>query len=84
MTRKLGWFYLENRRFLFYAVVFCAVSPRISSFKRFVPEIALFSRKTYQICHCEEGAFFAPDAAIFNEAICHPGTNDSEGVRLIT
>ena len=32
----------------------------------------LFSRKTYQICHCEEGAFFAPDAAIFNETICHP------------
>ena len=46
-----------------------------SFFKRFVSEIAPFSRKTYQSCHCEEGAAFAPDAAIFNETICHPVTN---------
>ena len=46
-----------------------------SVFNRFVPEIAPISRKTSQICHCEEGAAFAPDAAIFNETICHPGTN---------
>ena len=26
----------------------------------------------------------APDAAIFDDAICHPETNYSEGVRLIT
>jgi len=26
---NLERFYLENRRFLFYAVIFCAVSPRI-------------------------------------------------------
>ena len=81
---KLGRFCLENGRFLFYAVVFCAVLLRISSFKRFVSEIVPFSRKTDQICHCEEGAFFAPDAAIFDDAICHPETNDSEGVKLIT
>ena len=43
-------------------------------FKRFVPEIVPFFRKTHQICHCEEGAFFAPDAAILNETICHPVT----------
>ena len=30
--------------------------------------------RAYRFCHCEEGAIFAPDAAIFNEAICHPGT----------
>ena len=82
---KSGRFCLENGRFLFYAVVFCAVSLRIvfqtfrsgncSVFDRFVPEIVPFSRKTHQICHCEEGAAFAPDAAIFNESTCHPGTN---------
>ena len=65
---KTGRFYLENGRFLFYAVVF-ARCRSATSFKRFVPEIVSFSRKTGQICHCEEGAFFAPDAAIFNEAI---------------
>ena len=27
-----------------------------SVFKRFVPEIVPFSRKTHPICHCEEGA----------------------------
>ena len=82
---NLERFYLENGRFLFYAVVFCAVSlctvfqtfrsGNCSVFNRFVPENALFSRKTCQICHCEEGAAFAPDAAIFNGTICHPGTN---------
>jgi len=42
---------------------FCAVLLRIvflnvssSFFKRFVPKTVLFSNKTYQICHCEEGA----------------------------
>ena len=71
---KLGRFYLENGRFLFYAVVFCAVSLRIV-FQTFIPEIVPFSRKTHQICHCEEGAIFAPDAAIFNGTICHPEAN---------
>ena len=66
MTRKLGRFYLENGRFSFFAVVFCEVSlctvfqpfrsGTCSVFNRFVPEIVPFSRKTYQICHCEEGA----------------------------
>ena len=31
--------------------------------------------QAYRFCHCEEGAIFAPDAAIFNDAICHPETN---------
>ena len=85
MTPNRGVFVLKTDDFLFYAVVFGAVSLRIvfqtfrsgncSVFNRFVPEIAPISRKTHQICHCEEGAFFAPDAAIFNETICHPGTN---------
>ena len=52
---ELERFYLENGRFLFYAVVFCAVSLRIV-FQTFIPEIVPFSRKTHQICHCEEGA----------------------------
>ena len=52
---ELERFYLENGRFLFYAVVFCAVLLRIV-FQTFIPEIALFSRKTYQSCHCEKGA----------------------------
>ena len=30
--------------------------------------------QAYRFCHCEEGAIFAPDAAIFNDAICHPET----------
>ena len=51
---ELERFYLENGRFLFYAVVFCAVSLRIV-FQTF-QEIVSFSRKTHQICHCEEGA----------------------------
>ena len=45
-----------------------------SFFKRFIPEIVPFSRKTHRICHCEEGAIFAPDAAIFDGTICHPET----------
>ena len=52
---KLRRFYLENGRFLFYVVVFCAVSLRIV-LQTFIPEIVPFSRKTHQICHCEEGA----------------------------
>ena len=104
---KLERFCLENGRFSFLRLFF-AQCRSASSFKRFVPEIAPFSRKTYQICHCEEGAFFArcrsassfkhsfrklfrfsakptrfviarraraPDAAIFDGTICHPGTN---------
>jgi hypothetical protein len=76
---------LENGRFSFFAVIFCTVllctvfqtfrSGNRFVFKRFVPEIAPFSCKTYQICHCEEGAVLAPDAAIFDGTICHPGTN---------
>ena len=59
-------FCLENGRFSFFAVIFCTVllctvfqtfrSGNRFVFKRFVPEIAPFSRKTHQICHCEEGA----------------------------
>ena len=35
---------------------------------------ASFSSKTCQFCHCEEGAFFAPDAAIFKPEAWHPIT----------
>ena len=47
----------------------------VSFFKRFIPEIVPFFRKPHQICHCEAGAIFAPDAAIFDGTICHPETN---------
>ena len=50
---ELERFYLDNGRFAFFAVIFRFCSAPF--FKRFVPEIAPFSRKTYQICHCEEG-----------------------------
>ena len=53
---KIGMFLFGKRTFFIFAAIFCAVSPRISSFKRYVPEFVPFSRKTYQICHCEEGA----------------------------
>ena len=63
---NLERFYLENRRFLFFCGRFLrGIAPhRLSNvhsgnrsvFNRFVPEIAPFSRKTHQICHCEEGA----------------------------
>ena len=59
---KLGRFCLENGRFLPYAAFLRGAAPHrfsnVSSafFKRFVPKTVLFSNKTYQICHCEEGA----------------------------
>ena len=82
---ELERFYLENRRFLFYAVVFCVVSLRIV-FQTFIPEIVPFSivsfRKLFRFpakptrfVIARRAQFFAPDAAIFNETICHPGTN---------
>ena len=52
---ELERFYLDNRRFCFMRSFF-ARCRSASSFKRFVPEIVSFSRKTHQICHCEEGA----------------------------
>ena len=55
MTQNWNVFIWKTDVFLFYAVVFCAVSLRIV-FQTFIPEIALFSRKTYQSCHCEKGA----------------------------
>ena len=80
---KLGRFYLENRRFLFYAVVFCAVLLRIV-FQTFIPEIVPFSnvsfRKSFRF-PAKPTRFViarrarAPDAAIFNDAICHSVTN---------
>ena len=80
---ELERFYLENGRFLFYAVVFCAVSLRIV-FQTFIPEIVPFSivsfRKLLRF-PAKPTKFViarrarAPDAAIFNETICHPETN---------
>ena len=57
---NLERFSLENGRFYFCGFL---VSPH-KNLKLFVLETVSFSSKTYQICHCEEGAFFAPDAAI--------------------
>ena len=68
MTPKRGVFVWKTDVFCFMRSFF-ARCRSASSFKRFVPEIVPFPRKTDQICHCEEGAVFAPDAAIFNEAI---------------
>ena len=75
---KSGRFCLENGRFLFYAVVFCAVLLRIV-FQTFIPEIVPFSivsfRKSFRFPAkpnkfvIARRAHFAPDAAIFNEAI---------------
>ena len=76
---KTGRFCLENRRFLFYAVVFCAVSLRISSFKRFVSEIAPFSRKTDQICHCEEGAILRPTRQSLTDRFAIPKRTIAKG-----
>ena len=47
-------------------------------FKRFVLKTASFSSKPDQICHCEEGAFFAPNAAIFDGTRRHPGTEHGQ------
>ena len=56
---------------------FCAVVLR-TVFKRFVLETVSFSSKPYQICHCEEGAFFAPDVAIFDGTRRYPGTRHGQ------
>ena len=80
---KLRRFYLENGRFLFYAVVFCAVLLRIV-FQTFIPEIVPFSIVSFRklLRFSANPTRFviarrarAPDAAIFNETICHPETN---------
>ena len=68
MTQNWGVFVWKTDGFHFLRSFF-ARCRSASSFKRFVSEIVPFSCKTDQICHCEEGAAFAPDAAIFNEAI---------------
>ena len=59
---NLERFSLENGRFSFLRLFLRSIAPQ--NLKLFVLETVLFSSKTYQICHCEEGAFFAPDAAI--------------------
>ena len=52
---QIGTFLFENGRFHFLRSFFARYCS-VSFFKRFVPEIVPFSRKTHQICHCEEGA----------------------------
>ena len=69
---NLERFCFGNGRFCFMRP-FCAVLPRIV-FQTFRFKNCSIFRKTYQICHCEEGANFAPDAAILNGTICHSGT----------
>ena len=72
MTRNWDGFIWETGVFLL-----CGLSARRRSapfFKRFVLKTVSFFSKPYQICHCEEGAFFAPDAAIFDGTRRHHGT----------
>ena len=73
MTRNWSVLIWKTDVFQFLRLFF-ACCHSASFFKHFVSEIVPISRKTNQFCHCEEGAIFAPDAAIFNESICHPGT----------
>ena len=80
-TKSGGLF--GKRTFLFYAVVFCAVSLRIV-FQTFIPEIVPFSivsfRKLLRF-PAKPTRFViarrarAPDAAIFDGTICHPEAN---------
>ena len=52
---KLERFYLETDVSHFMRSFFARYRSA-ASFKHFVPKIVPFSRKTNQICHCEEGA----------------------------
>jgi hypothetical protein len=71
---ELERFYLDNERFAFFAVIFCAVllctvfqtfrSGNCSVFPQNPPNLSL-----------RGGRIFAPDAAIFNGSICHSVTN---------
>ena len=56
MTQNWNVFIWKTDVFHFLRLFFarCCSAP---FFKRFVPEIVSFSRKTHQNCHCEEGAF---------------------------
>ena len=51
------------------------------NYKFFVLKTVTFPRKTYQFCHCEEGALLAPDVAIFDGTKRHPGTKYRESER---
>ena len=80
---KLERFCLENRRFSFFAVIFCAVSLR-TAFQTFrsgncsvFPQNLKpfrFPAKPIKFVIARR-AHFAPDAAIFDDAICHSVTN---------
>ena len=82
MTRKSGRFCLKTDVF-----TLCALFARYRSasfFKRFVPEIVPFSNVSFRKLFrfpAKPTRFViarrarAPDAAIFDETICHPGTN---------
>ena len=83
MTQNWNVFVWKTDVFLFYAVAFCAVSLRIV-FQAFISEIVPFSivsfRKLLRF-PAKPTRFViarrarAPDAAIFDGTICHPGTN---------
>ena len=72
MTPKRGVFVWKTDAFLFMRSFFarCCSAP---FFKRFVPEIVPFPRKPTRFVIARRAR--APDAAIFNETICHPVTN---------
>ena len=72
---KIGMFLFGKRTFFIFCDYFLrGVAPHLV-FQTFRSGDCSVSHKTDQICHCEEGAFFAPDAAIFDGTICHSVTN---------
>ena len=75
---KIGTFLFENGRFSFMRLFFARCRPA-SSFKRFVPENVSFSRKTYQSCHCEEGAFLRPTRQSLTDRFAIPKRTIAKG-----
>ena len=77
-----------NGHFAFYASAFLrgAAPHRFSNvsssfFKRFVPKIAPFSSKPISFVIARRAR--APDAAIFDGTICHPGTKHGKARAMI-
>ena len=70
---KLERYNLENGRFSSFAVIFCVLSLR-DRLKHSDLETGRFFIKPTSFVSLRGGRIFAPDAAILNESICHPGT----------
>ena len=87
---KLGRFCLENGRFLPYAAFLRGAAPHrfsngsSSFFKRFVPIVSklfCFPAKPADFVIARRAR--APDAAIFDGTICHPGTRHGKACAMI-